>query len=139
MSEDRPVTEAETIEMEQAIANLVRDFYGKARKDPELGPIFNNAVEDWDVHLRVVANFWSKVLLQTDRYSGHPYVHHVKLPIELEHFDIWLKLFTETANESLPPDYAAKAIAKAHHMAESFRVGLFPFQDQDGKPSRCPV
>jgi len=133
------VTEAETIEMEQAITNLVRDFYAKARKDPDLGPIFNTAVDDWDVHLRVVANFWSKVLLQTDRYNGHPYVAHVKLPIELEHFGIWLKLFTETANEVLPPDYAEKAIAKAHHMAESFRVGLFPFQDQEGRPSRCPV
>ncbi len=133
------MTEAETIEMEQAIANLVRDFYAKARKDPELGPIFNAAVDDWDVHLRVVANFWSRALLQTDRYSGHPYVAHVKLPIELEHFGIWLKLFGETANETLPAEYAEKAIAKANHMAESFRVGLFPFQDQDGKPSRCPV
>ncbi|WP_244427211.1 group III truncated hemoglobin [Methyloferula stellata] len=133
------MTEAETIEMEQAITNLVRDFYAKARKDPDLGPIFNAAVDDWDVHLRVVANFWSKVLLQTDRYNGHPYVAHVKLPIELEHFGIWLKLFTETANEALPPDYAEKAIAKAHHMAESFRAGLFPFHDQEGRPSRCPV
>ncbi len=133
------MTEAETIQMEEAIANLVRDFYGKARKDPDLGPIFNNVVEDWDVHLRVVANFWSRALLQTDRYSGHPFVHHVKLPIELEHFGIWLKLFTETANETLPPEYAEKAIAKANHMAESFRAGLFPFQDAEGKPSRCPV
>lgn len=133
------MTEAETIEMEQAIANLVRDFYAKARQDPDLGPIFNNVVEDWDVHLRVVANFWSRALLQTDRYSGHPFVHHVKLPIELEHFGICLKLFSETANETLPPEYAEKAVAKANHMAESFRAGLFPFQDAEGKPSRCPV
>jgi hemoglobin len=133
------VTEAETIEMEQAIATLVRDFYAKARGDTVLGPIFNAAVDDWDVHLRVVANFWSKVLLQTDRYSGHPYVAHVKLPIELEHFGIWLRLFAETAKATLPPEFAEKAIAKAHHMAESFRSGMFPFQDQNGRPSRCPV
>lgn len=132
------MTEAETIENEAAIANLVRDFYAKARQDPELGPIFNAVVEDWDVHLRVVANFWSKALLQTDRYSGHPYVHHVKLPIELEHFGIWLKLFSETAKETLPAELADKAIAKANHMAESFREGLFPFQDKDGKPARHP-
>jgi hemoglobin len=133
------VTEAETIEMEQAIAACVREFYGKARKDPEIGPIFNNVVDDWDVHLRVVSNFWSKVLLQTERYSGHPYVAHVKLPIEIEHFDIWLKMFVETAKQYLPPEYAEKAAAKAHHMAESFRSGLFPFQDHEGKPSRHPV
>lgn len=133
------MTESETIAMEQAISTCVREFYGKARQDPAIGPIFNHVVEDWDVHLRVVSNFWSKVLLQTERYSGHPYVAHVKLPIENEHFDIWLGLFVETAKQHLPAEYAEKAAAKAHHMAESFRAGLFPFHDHDGKPSRTPV
>ncbi len=132
-------TEAETDEVERAIATCVREFYGKARKDPQIGPIFNSMVDDWDVHMRVITNFWSKVLLQTERYSGHPFVAHAKLPIELEHFDIWLRLFTETVREFMPGDYGDKSIAKAEHMAESFRCGLFPFQDQDGKPSRHPV
>jgi len=138
LSEDRSVTEAETIEVEQAIGRLVEDFYAKARKDETLGPIFNSVVDDWPVHLRVVGNFWTKVLLGIDRYSGHPFVHHMKLPIELEHFDIWLKLFAETAYETLPKDYADKALAKANHMAESFKSGLFPFQDANGRPSRHP-
>jgi hemoglobin len=125
--------------MEQAIATCVRAFYAKARQDAQIGPIFNSIVDDWEVHMRVISNFWSKVLLQTDRYSGHPFVHHVKLPIELEHFDIWLGLFAEIVNEGLPAEYAQKAIAKAHHMADSFRVGMFPFQTADGKPSRTPV
>ena len=128
------MTEAETIQMEQAITNLVRDFYAKARKDAELGPIFNNAVHDWDVHLRVVANFWSKVLLQTDRYNGHPYVAHVKLPIELEHFGIWLKLFTETANDTLPQNMPKRPSPRPIIWPKASASGFFPSRIRMASP-----
>jgi len=132
------VTDAGAAEVEQAIRVCVREFYGKARQDPLLGPIFNNTVEDWDVHLRVNANFWSKALLQTDRYNGSPFVLHRNLPIEVKHFERWLGLFEETVNGTLPAEYSAEALAKARHMAESFKVGIFPFVDKDGKPARHP-
>jgi hemoglobin len=38
----------------------------------------------------------------------------------------------------LPPEYAAKALAKARHMAESFKAGIFPFVDKEGNPARHP-
>lgn len=123
---------------EEAIAACVRVFYGKAREDALLGPIFNAKVDDWDVHLRVVTNFWSKALLGTERYNGSPFVVHMNLPIELDHFSRWLALFEETAKDTLPPDLAAKALAKANHMAESFKAGIFPFAGPDGAPSRHP-
>jgi hemoglobin len=133
------MTEAEIQSVETAIATCVREFYAKARQDSLLGPIFNAQVVDWDVHLRVIANFWSKVLLKTDRYSGHPYVHHVNLPIEPRHIDHWLELFTETVHATLPATFAEIALAKARMMGESFKVGIFPFVGKDGKPSRHPV
>lgn len=123
---------------EEAIAGCVREFYRKARGDELLGPIFNDKVDDWDVHLKVVANFWSRALLGTDRYNGSPFVVHMHLPVELEHFSRWLALFEETATATLPPDLAAKALAKAKHMAESFKAGIFPFVGPDGKPARHP-
>ncbi len=132
------MTDPRSEEVEEAIKVCVREFYGKARQDPLLGPIFNSTVLDWDVHLRVIANFWSRTLLQTDRYSGSPFVHHMNLPIELEHFERWLSLFEETAEATLKPEYAAKAVAKARHMAESFKVGIFPFIDKNGQPARRP-
>jgi hemoglobin len=116
----------------------VRDFYGKARQDRLLGPIFNAEVFDWEKHFSVIADFWSGVLLKTERYKGHPYVKHVKLPIEPRHIEHWLELFTETVHASLPAPYAEAALAKARMMGESFKVGLFPFVDKDGKPSRQP-
>ena len=38
----------------------------------------------------------------------------------------WI-LFRGAAHETLPEDAASRAIAKALHMAESFRAGLLPF------------
>jgi hemoglobin len=123
-------------DVEAAIRVCVREFYGKAREDALLGPIFNSTVEDWDVHLRVIADFWSKVLLQTDRYTGSPFVLHRNLPVELEHFDRWLTLFETTVRSNLPAPHAEKALVKARHMAESFKAGIFPLVDKSGRPSR---
>jgi hemoglobin len=128
----------ESNDPEKALADCVRIFYDKAKKDPLLGPIFAAEVHDWDTHLRVVQNFWSHALLGTDRYKGHPFSAHRNLPVELAHFERWLTLFGETAKATLPPDLAAKAEAKANHMAMSFKAGLFPFIGPDGQPSRHP-
>jgi hemoglobin len=132
------VTDARTAEVEEAIRSCVREFYGKARQDPLLGPIFNKTVADWDVHLHVIANFWSKALLQTDRYNGSPFVLHRNLPVELEHFERRLALFEETVKTTLPEEHVAKALTKARHMAESFKAGIFPFTGKNGRPARHP-
>ena len=123
---------------EAGITACVRSFYGEAQKDPVLGPVFAVKVHDWEVHYQVVSNFWSRFLLGTARYGGHPYPVHERLPIELEHFDRWLSLFAVATKEHLPPDLAEKALTKAHQMAQSFKAGMFPFTDVQGRPSRQP-
>ena len=117
-SEDTPLTE-------QHIADLVRHFYERVMADASLRPIFEATIQDWDSHHRIVENFWSRTLLNTDSYHGSPYPLHARLPIQPEHFDRWLALFRETALEVLPADAAEKAIARAEHMAESFKAGMF--------------
>ncbi|MBR0567095.1 group III truncated hemoglobin [Azoarcus sp. L1K30] len=112
---------------EEMIAELVQVFYDRARLDDDLGPVFNNAVGDWDHHLGVVTDFWSNALLGTQRYAGHPFPVHMNLPIKREHFGQWLALFRDTAEEVLPPEAARLAIGRAEFMAKSFRAGLFPF------------
>jgi hemoglobin len=124
---------------EAAIMACVRGFYGEAQKDPILGPIFAAKVHDWEVHYQVVSNFWSHFLFGTDRYGGHPYPVHQSLPVEPEHFDRWLALFAVATKEHLPPDLAERALAKAHQMAQSFKAGIFPFTDAQGRPSRQPA
>jgi hemoglobin len=124
--------------VEASISACVRDFYAKARRDPLLGPVFAAKVDDWDLHLRVVADFWSSVLLKTTRYSSHPYLVHTTLEIAPAHIDRWLELFAETAAAILPPAHAEAALARARLMGDSFRVGLFPVAGPDAGPSRHP-
>ncbi|HMW50029.1 MAG TPA: group III truncated hemoglobin [Marinagarivorans sp.] len=112
---------------EEHIAKMVAVFYQRARAHPSLGRVFNTVVADWDHHLAVVQDFWSRALLATNRYSKHPYPAHVDLPIKREHFAQWLELFRPAALENLPQEDAYTAIAKAEQIAESFRRGLFPF------------
>ena len=112
---------------EEHLSKLVQVFYERARVHPGLGPLFNTAITDWDHHLGVVHDFWSHALLGTQRYKSHPYPAHLDLPIQREHFDQWLDMFRPAALETLPHEAAVKAIARAEHMAESFRAGLFPF------------
>lgn len=132
------MNEPDNAEIEAAIEKLVRVFYTRARQDALLGPIFNMHVTDWDAHMRIIADFWSRALLKTKRYDGHPFVAHMPLPIEPAHIEHWLALFTETAESILPPPYARAALDKARMMGDSFKAGLFPFVDKDGKPSRHP-
>src|SRR5690349_1138304 len=104
---------------EEAIAALVSRFYAKARQDPELGPLFNAAVSDWDDHLHKLCDFWSSVMLTTGRYKGNPMAAHVRHPIEPQFFDRWLTLWHETAGELFAPPVAIQFGAKAARIAES--------------------
>ena len=110
---------------EDHITALVHGFYGRARADALLGPVFAAEVPDWNHHLRVICDFWSRILLGTERYAGSPYPVHTRLPVQPEHFERWLALFREAAVEFLPPASAEIAIGKAEMMANSFRAGLF--------------
>jgi hemoglobin len=110
---------------EPAIAALVDRFYAKARRDPLIGPVFNDAIEDWDAHLRTLNAFWSSVMLTSGRYKGNPMAAHMKLPIEPPFFERWLGLWRETATELFAPDLALQFKAKANRIAESLKLGLF--------------
>jgi hemoglobin len=125
--------------IETAITAFVRSFYAKGGADPLLGPVFADSIADLDRHIEIVADFWSRSLLKTERYQGHPFPVHVNLPIEPAHFKRWLELFIAAAKETLPEEQASQAIAKASHMAQCFQSGLFPFTGADGEPSRTPA
>ena len=112
---------AETLITETEIANIVEQFYTKVRMDPELGPVFNDAVRNWDTHLALLKDFWSTVLLTKGRYKGNPLLAHFPLPIEEKYFARWLKLFSETANEVVPPSQAAIIMRKADLIAMNMK------------------
>lgn len=106
---------------EQEIALLVDRFYAKVRVDPEIGPVFNDAVQNWDAHLALLKNFWSTVLLTTGRYKGNPLLAHSRLPIEERYFARWLTLFSETANEVMTVPHAEVVAQKANLVAMNMK------------------
>ena len=110
---------------EEGIALLVERFYARVRRDPELGPIFEQAVgADWDAHLATLRAFWSSVMLTTGRYRGNPMrVHHQLGLIRPEHFERWLALFGETCDELFAAEAAAAFRDKAERIAKSLRAG----------------
>jgi hemoglobin len=110
---------------ELAIAALVERFYAKARRDPVIGPVFDDAIDDWDAHLSTLCDFWSSVMLTTGRYKGNPMAAHVKHPIEPAFFERWLALWRETAVELFAPVLAARFRDKAERIAESLKLALF--------------
>jgi hemoglobin len=123
---------------EASITACVDHFYDLALADADLGPMFREAIPNLPEHLQVIRNFWSQALLGTKRYAGSPYTQHLHLPIELKHFDRWLMLFETAARADLPEDLAEKAMKRARNMTDSMRMGMFPFFDAQGRPSRSP-
>jgi hemoglobin len=110
---------------EAMIRAVVDSFYARVRRDPELGPIFERAIGDWEPHLAKLCDFWSSVLLMTGRFKGRPVPVHVALSqIETRHFDRWLGMFRETAREQCPPDAADLFINRAERIAQSLMLAI---------------
>lgn len=106
------------------ISLLVDTFYARVRKHAVLGPIFNTHVSDWDTHLAQMRLFWSSVALMSGRYHGRPMPKHMNLPIDSRHFDQWLTLFQEVAQEICPSKAAEHFIERARRIAESLEYGV---------------
>jgi hemoglobin len=116
----------------EEISELVDRFYAKVRLDPEIGPIFNAAIDDWPAHLSLLKNFWSTVLLQDRSYKGDPLSKHLPLSLDPPHFGRWLQLFEETAREVMQPEHADLIIFKSHRIAVNFQAAIAYHRDGAG-------
>ncbi|MGN6329490.1 MAG: group III truncated hemoglobin [Rhodanobacter sp.] len=109
---------------EALLATLVDHFYEKVRRDPDIGPIFNAAVHDWDEHKRLLTSFWASVALRAGSYRGNPMAAHRPHPIQARHFDRWLDLWRETCGEELDEANAAQMLDYAQRIGRSLKFGL---------------
>jgi hemoglobin len=119
---------------EANIALLVQTFYGRAREDDLLGPVFNAAVADWDHHLAQLTDFWSSMMLKTGRYNGRPMRPHLVLPLTGAHFDRWLLLFEPTVREIFDKDVADAINLRARRIADSFEMGVATTRGEIARP-----
>jgi len=112
---------------EDGLRRVVKAFYARVRQDAELGPIFNDAIQDWPEHLEKLTDFWSSVMLTTGRYKGRPVPAHLKHAAQITPalFQRWLSLWAETTNELMAPEAAQALQAKAARIAESLQLAMF--------------
>ncbi len=106
------------------IVRLVDAFYSKVQGDSLLGPVFSHV--NWPHHLPVMYSFWSSMLLGEQSYRGNPFQKHLPLPIQTDHFDQWLQLFTQTVDELFEGEKAEEIKMRAQNIAGIFqmRMGL---------------
>ena len=113
---------------EAALGAVVDSFYRKVRRDPVLGPVFAAHIADdsWPIHLAVIRDFWSSVMLKTGRYKGNPFSAHLRVEgISPVLFERWLQLWGETCCEHLTQQPAAELHHRAILIADSLKAGLF--------------
>jgi len=112
------------------IRRLVDVFYERVREDALLAPIFNGVIQDrWPQHLSTMYRFWETVLLDNHTYAGSPFVPHARLPIDAQHFDAWLALFTLTVDELFEGAVADEAKWRAGQMAVMFQAKIKHYQN----------
>jgi hemoglobin len=113
---------------------LVDTFYDKVRNDQSIGPIFNDRIQNrWPQHLAKMYTFWQTVLLGEHTYYGTPFPPHAQLPVEKEHFERWLSLFSQTLTELFAGEIAKEALWRANKMAEMFQYKIQHYRINSSK------
>jgi len=110
------------IENRADVMVFVDAFYTKVQNDELLAPIFATRIpaDGWGKHLNRMYDFWETVLLNVQAYKGNPFSKHAALPVEAEHFEHWVKLFSEVMDEHFEGVRATDAKERAHKMGLLF-------------------
>ena len=112
---------------EEMIRSVVVEFYRRARRDDQLGPIFDAHVAEWPEHLDRMTDFWSAAMRKTGRYTGNPVESHRRVrSLAAGHFDRWITLFEQTVSDLCPPREAEAFLARALRMREGLTKALAP-------------
>jgi hemoglobin len=110
------------IKTRKDIEHLINSFYDKVKRDEVIGFIFNDVAKvNWEKHLPVMYDFWESIIFLPGNYSGNPMLVHLHLnrlvPLTKQHFDRWLKLFTQTVDELFEGNNATLAKERALNIA----------------------
>lgn len=116
------------LENKADVSILVRSFYDKIREDEMLGPIFKEAIHDWEPHLEKLTDFWEGNLFffVKTKYNGDPKTAHNELDeklhnsLTMNHFGHWINIWLETIDEHFEGETADRAKMIARKMASFF-------------------
>lgn len=105
-----------------AIHEMVHQFYGKVREDALLAPVFDKRIDDWTPHLERMVLFWRSVLRGERVFQAAERGNPMELHRDIEelshaHFERWLALFADIADEVHGPEAADRVKAAAGSIA----------------------
>jgi hemoglobin len=104
---------------EGLIREVVAEFYRRARRDNQIGPVFEAHIKDWESHLARMNDFWSAALLRTRRYSGRPVEQHRLIDgLTVSHFGRWVELFEDTVCDLCSPRESEAFLVRAQRMRD---------------------
>ena len=117
------------IENRADILLLMQQFYKKLLADPSISYIFTSVAKiDLNHHLPVLVDFWDMVLFQHDTYRKNAMQPHMQLsrqtPFTKQHFETWLRYFTETVDELFDGEKAFLAKQRALSIATAMQIKL---------------
>ena len=109
---------------EPMIEQLVRTFYGRARLDPLIGPIFENKVHDWERHLQ--PHLCVLVICRADEWplsrpaDGGPSAAAYRYAA----FRSLARDLRRDRRDICPPAAAAYFLERARRIADSLELGI---------------
>ncbi|WP_347266814.1 group III truncated hemoglobin [Paracoccus sp. (in: a-proteobacteria)] len=119
----------------EQIDRVVAVFYAAIRRHAELGPVFANHVADWPEHEAKIARFWRNAILYERAYDGNPMMAHMRAgDVEAGHFPLWLALFDEVLQRTLPAEPAEAWSVLAHRIGAGLRMGVEDLRDRSSAP-----
>jgi len=108
---------------------VINKFYERVLMDDLLPEFFTKVIQvNWKKHLPVMYAFWENVVFYTGGYEGNPLeIHrkiHAKSTLKKEHFDRWVKLFTQTVDEHFEGEKAELMKSKASSIATIMQIKI---------------
>ena len=95
------------------------------RGDDALGPIFEEHVTDWPVHLGQMKRFWRSVLFSSGEFLGSPMTKHMAIAgLDRPLFVRWLELFASTLDEIGSAEAREHVHENARRIANSLLNGV---------------
>jgi hemoglobin len=117
------------LEGRKDIEVLLEAFYRKAFADAMIGHFFTEVVPlNLEQHIPVIADFWESVVFSVHGYRKnvmevHQHIHRLS-PIEKEHLDRWVQLFSSTVDEMFAGDKATLMKQRAASIATLMQIKL---------------
>ncbi len=114
------------IETREDLEMMLTAFYRKVFEDTLISHFF--VALDLGHHLPLITDFWESVLLNAKGYKRNVMEIHLninkKSPLEKQHLDRWIHLFTNTVDEFFEGPKAMLAKQRAQSIATMMQVKI---------------